>query len=53
MAQFRTSENPAQGFLLPPSPRDWLPQGHLAWFIQDAVAGLDLDKLTDANRICG
>ena len=53
MAQFRKSENPAQGFLLPPSPRDWLPQGHLAWFIQDAVAELDLDALIDAYRVCG
>ena len=53
MAQFRKSENPAQGFLLPPSPRDWLPQGHLAWFIQDAVAALDIDKLVDAYRVCG
>lgn len=53
MAQFRKSENPAQGFLLPPSPRDWLPQGHLAWFIQDAVAELDIDKLIDAYRVCG
>ena len=53
MAQFRKSENPDQGFLLPPSPRDWLPQGHLAWFIQDAVAALDIDKLVDAYRVCG
>ena len=22
-----------QAFLLPPDPRDWLPEGHLAWFI--------------------
>ena len=53
MAQFRKSENPDQGFLLPPSPRDWLPHGHLAWFIQDAVAELDLDALIDAYRVCG
>ena len=53
MAQFRKSENPDQGFLLPPSPRDWLPQGHLAWFIQDAVAALDIDKLIEAYRVCG
>lgn len=53
MAQFRKSENPAQGFLLPPSPRDWLPQGHLAWFIQDAVGELDIDKLIDTYRTSG
>ena len=53
MAQFRKSENPAQGFLLPPSPREWLSPGHLAWFIQDAVAELDIDKLIDAYRVSG
>lgn len=31
-----------QGFLLPPSIADWLPEGHLAWFILDVVAELDL-----------
>jgi len=27
---------------LPPSLREWLPEGHLAWFVIDAVAQLDL-----------
>jgi transposase len=31
-----------QVFLLPPSLADWLPDGHLAWFILDVVAELDL-----------
>ena len=31
-----------QELLLPPSLRDWLPEGHLAWFVIDAVAALDL-----------
>ena len=53
MAQFRKSENPDQGLLLPPSPRDWLPKGHLAWFIQDAVTALDIDKLVETYRIAG
>jgi hypothetical protein len=26
---------PEQDFLLPPSMREWLPQGHLAYFIGD------------------
>jgi hypothetical protein len=26
-----------QPFLLPPDLRDWLPEGHLAWFILDVV----------------
>jgi len=33
---------PDQALLFPPSPRDWLPEGHLAFFIADTVAGLDL-----------
>jgi hypothetical protein len=31
-----------QPFLLPPDLRDWLPEGHLAWFILDVVDQLDL-----------
>ena len=26
-----------QQFLLPPDMRDWLPEGHLVWFIDDVV----------------
>lgn len=33
---------PDQSYLLPPSPRDWLPDGHLAQFISDALDTLDL-----------
>ena len=33
---------PDQSLLFPPSPRDWLPEGHLAFFIADTVATLDL-----------
>ena len=36
---------PDQSFLFPPSPRDWLPEGHLAFFIADTVAALDLRTL--------
>ncbi len=38
---FRRYE-PDQSLLLPPSPRDWLPEGHLAFFIADTVSALDL-----------
>ncbi|MFL5521426.1 MAG: transposase [Gemmatimonadales bacterium] len=27
---------------MPPSLREWLPEGHLAWFVIDAVAALDV-----------
>lgn len=33
---------PDQVHLLPPAPRDWLPEGHLAHFISDTVDQLDL-----------
>jgi transposase len=36
---------PDQSLLFPPSPRDWLPEGHLAFFIADTVAALDLSAL--------
>jgi transposase len=39
-----------QPFLLPPDLRDWLPQGHLAWFILDVVDQLDLAPFYRAYR---
>lgn len=42
-----------QGFLLPPDVRDWLPEGHLAWFVIDAVELLDLSALRSAYRADG
>lgn len=37
---------PRQSFLLPPSPLDWLPADHLAYFILETVAQLDLSRIT-------
>ena len=37
--------NPNQMFLLPPSLKDWLPEGHLAYFISDLVDQLDLSAI--------
>src|SRR5215210_2817322 len=42
-----------QELLLPPSLRDWLPEGHLAWFVIDAVAALDLRAFHAAYRVGG
>jgi transposase len=39
-----------QPFLLPPDLRDWLPQGHLAWFILDVVDQLDLQPFLRIYR---
>ena len=33
---------PDQDLLLPPSPREWLPDTHIAFFISDAVDAMDL-----------
>ncbi len=33
---------PDQSLLFPPSPREWLPEGHLAYFVMDVVRELDL-----------
>lgn len=37
--------NPEQPYLLPPSPRDWLPENHLACFISGTLEQLDLGGL--------
>lgn len=34
--------HPEQSFLLPPSLQEWLPEGHLAYYISDTVDALDL-----------
>jgi len=39
---------PDQSFLLPPSPREWLPEDHLVYFVLDVVAGLSLDTIERA-----
>jgi hypothetical protein len=39
MGQNFISSNREQAFLMPPDVRDWLPEGHLAWFVLDAVEG--------------
>jgi len=33
---------PDQSFLLPPSPREWLPSGHLVFFVVEFVGQLDI-----------
>ena len=41
---------PQQPFLLPPSPMQWLQEGHLAFFILDVVGVLDLSPILDAYQ---
>jgi transposase len=42
-----------QSFLLPPDPREWLPEDHLAWFVIDVVAVINLDSFYAAYRADG
>jgi len=39
-----------QQYLMPASLREWLPEDHLAWFVLDAVAELELDAIVGAYR---
>jgi transposase len=50
MAQNYLSCDREQELLLPPSLREWLPEDHLAWFVIDAVAALDLAAFYAAYR---
>src|SRR5215210_2887047 len=42
-----------QSFLMPPDVREWLPEGHLAWFVVDAVGEMDLGAFYAAYRSDG
>jgi transposase len=42
-----------QAYLLPPSLKDWLPEGHLAWFVLDAVEQIDLSEFYKKYRTDG
>jgi transposase len=45
MPKVYRSYQPEQDFLLPPSPREWLPEDHLAYFVSDVVDQLDLTPM--------
>lgn len=53
MAQNFIEGGREQGFLLPPDVREWLPADHLAWFVIDAVAQMDLSAFYAAYRADG
>ncbi len=46
---------PGQSQLFPASPRDWLPEGHLAYFVMDVVGQLDLSAIYAhyERELCG
>jgi transposase len=37
--------NPDQSFLFPPSPRDWLPESHLVYFLLDVMPQMNLQPI--------
>src|SRR3712207_755762 len=42
-----------QVFLMPPSLRDWVPEGHLVWTVLEAVGELDLSAFYAVYRADG
>src|SRR3954469_20358318 len=50
MAQNFIACDREQELLLPPSLREWLPEGHLAWFVLDAVGEMDLAAFYESYR---
>jgi len=42
--------SPDQAWLFPPSPRDWLPEGHLVDFLRDVIGQVDLSPIYDHYR---
>jgi transposase len=42
-----------QSFLMPPDHREWLPEGHLAWFVLGAVEQIDLCEFYASYRVDG
>jgi transposase len=53
MAQSFLSCDREQDYLLPPTMREWLPAGHLAWYLLDVVERLDLDAMYGVYRADG
>jgi len=52
MSNFRPIDRDT-GFLLPPSVDEWLPERHLARFVVEVIAGLDLRSITGSYRGSG
>src|SRR4051794_19236878 len=50
MAQNFIACDREQELLLPPSLREWVPEGHLAWFVLDAVEQMDLAAFLASYR---
>ncbi len=36
---------------MPPDPREWLPEGHVAWFVLASVEEMDLSAIAATNGV--
>ena len=52
MSNFRPIDRDT-GFLMPPSVDEWLPEKHLARFVVEVIAGLDLRAMLGRDRGSG
>ncbi len=52
MSNFRPVDRDT-GFLMPPSVEEWLPEKHLARFVVEVIASLDLRAMIGRYRGCG
>ena len=41
---------PDQGWLLPPSPRDWLDEGDLVYLLLDTIGELDISAISSKHE---
>jgi transposase len=48
--KFRDGSGPDQVMLMPADPREWLPEGHLAWKVLDLAGELDLSRFGASYR---
>jgi len=48
--KFKSGAAPGQVMLMPADPRDWLPEGHLAWRVLDLAGEMDLSRFGACYR---
>ena len=50
MSRVHLSYDPDQHLLLPQALQEWLPEGHLPYFISDIVDQLDISEITASHE---
>src|SRR5229473_1933268 len=48
--KFRSGAPPGQAMLMPADPREWLPDGHLAWRVLELAREMDLSRFGASYR---